>query len=76
MFYFDRPAEFDEFNFEDNPTPSPADANYNPATPGYNPDAPSPQGPYTPQTPGSSYSPYAQPSPSPGSYQGKNMYGT
>lgn len=27
-------------------------------------------GPFTPQTPGTSYSPYAQPSPSPGSYSG------
>ena len=69
-----RSGDFDEFNFDDNqPTQSPADANYNPATPGYNPDVPSPQGPYTPQTPGSTYSPYANPAPSPGGggYQGK-----
>ena len=44
----------------------------NPATPGYHADTPSPIQPYTPQTPGSAYSPYAaHPSPSPSSYQGQ-----
>ena len=62
----------DEFDFKlDESTPSPADYNTNPATPGYQPDTPSPQGPYTPQTPGSAYSPYGQPSPSPTSYNGE-----
>jgi hypothetical protein len=43
----------------------------NPATPGYHADTPSPSGPYTPQTPGTAYSPYANhPTPSPMAYQG------
>jgi len=62
-FFFCRPNEFD-YNFDES-APSPS---YTPnlATPGYNPDTPSPHGPFTPQTPGSSFSPYSNlPTPSP-----------
>ncbi|PVD33727.1 hypothetical protein C0Q70_04987 [Pomacea canaliculata] len=41
----------------------------NPATPGYQADAPSPVGPYTPQTPGSTYSPYHPTTTSPATFQ-------
>lgn len=65
-----RSGDFEDYHF-DEPSPSPT---YNPATPGYQPETP--QGPYTPQTPGSAvmyssdhtYSPYQQ-TPSPASYQ-------
>lgn len=77
MFNF-RSSDFDDYQISD-PSPSPG---YNPATPGYQPDTP--QGPYTPQTPGgagmwkdssaagseSSFSLNPSPSPS-GSYSGK-----
>lgn len=67
------PDDFEDYPF-DNPTPSPT---YNPATPGYQPDTP--QGPYTPQTPGGTnmynsdhtYSPYQQ-TPSPADYPRKS----
>ncbi|GFO29479.1 transcription elongation factor spt5 [Plakobranchus ocellatus] len=55
-------------DFEYYNSPSPADfgaATPNPATPGYHGD--SPHGPFTPQTPGSAYSPY--PAPSPGGFE-------
>lgn len=62
-------GDFEDYPF-DEPSPSPT---YNPATPGYQPDTP--QGPYTPQTPGGAnmynsdhtYSPYQQ-TPSPADY--------
>lgn len=65
-------TDFDDYPF-DEPSPSP---NYNPATPGYQPETP--QGPYTPQTPGAAnmynsdhtYSPYQQ-TPSPADYPSK-----
>ncbi|XP_013782146.1 transcription elongation factor SPT5-like [Limulus polyphemus] len=62
-----RHNDFEDYHFSE-PSPSPG---YNPATPGYQPETP--QGPYTPQTPGMfssdhNYSPY-QPSPSPVGYQ-------
>ncbi|KAK2179528.1 hypothetical protein NP493_486g02048 [Ridgeia piscesae] len=57
-----------EYNFDES-TPSPADYTPNPTTPGYQLDMPSPQGPYTPQTPGSAYSPYHPVAPSPAGYQ-------
>ncbi|XP_070567089.1 transcription elongation factor SPT5-like [Ptychodera flava] len=71
--------EFD-YRFDDS-TPSPAGygSTPNPATPGYSADTPPSNGPYTPATPGNStmysnsdhtYSPYQQPTPSPGGYQG------
>lgn len=63
-----RNNDFD-YHFDDNPSPGDyGGATPNPGTPGYTADTPSPMGPFTPQTPGTSYSPYAQPSPSPGSY--------
>lgn len=65
-----RNNDFD-YHFDDNPSPGDyGGATPNPGTPGYSADTPSPMGPFTPQTPGTSYSPYAQPSPSPGSYSG------
>lgn len=65
-----RNNDFD-YHFDDNPSPGDyGGATPNPGTPGYTADTPSPMGPFTPQTPGTSYSPYAQPSPSPGSYSG------
>ncbi|XP_071104525.1 transcription elongation factor SPT5-like [Haliotis cracherodii] len=63
-----RPNEFD-FNFDESPSPADYATTPNPGTPGYQADTPSPMGPYTPQTPGSAYSPYHQASPSPASYQ-------
>lgn len=71
-----RATEFDDWN--NDPSPSPSGPSYlNPPTPGFaNPDTP--QGPYTPQTPGMyasadhTYSPYGTagtPSPSGASYQ-------
>lgn len=71
------PARVNDFdyNFE-----SPSPGNYdtpNPATPGYPADTPSPiGGPFTPQTPGTSYSPYGgQSSASPGSYHSPSPAG-
>lgn len=72
VFQYRGSGDFDEYPF-DEPSPSP---NYNPATPGYQPDTP--QGPYTPQTPGAAnmynsdhtYSPYQQ-TPSPADYPSK-----
>lgn len=59
-----------EYGYDDSPSPADFGATPNPATPGYHADSPAPQGPYTPQTPGSAYSPY--PAPSPGSYEAQS----
>ncbi|XP_050411493.1 transcription elongation factor SPT5 [Patella vulgata] len=61
-----RANDFD-YAFDDSPSPSGYAATPNPGTPGYQADSPM-GGPYTPQTPGSAYSPYVA-SPSPSSYQ-------
>lgn len=76
-----RPNDFD-YQFED--AQSPGDyggmtpsMTPNPATPGYAADTPSPLGPFTPQTPGASYSPYGHSSPSPsGSFQAASPGGS
>jgi len=62
------PMRISDFDYEyDNAVPS---SGFPPSTPGYNQDTPSPQGPYTPQTPGGTYSPYVNhPTPSPMGYQ-------
>jgi len=62
------PSRSNDFDYmEDSP-----DSYNNPSTPGYNPgDTPSPQGPFTPRTPGSDYGGYSQALQSPGgSFQG------
>lgn len=59
-----------DYGYDDSPSPADFGATPNPATPGYNADSPGPQGPYTPQTPGSAYSPY--PAQSPGSYEAQS----
>ncbi|ESP00239.1 hypothetical protein LOTGIDRAFT_225963 [Lottia gigantea] len=61
-----RANDFD-YQFEDSPSPAGYGSSANPGTPGYQADSPL-AGPYTPQTPGSAYSPYVA-SPSPSSYQ-------
>ncbi|XP_071182024.1 transcription elongation factor SPT5-like isoform X2 [Mytilus edulis] len=69
-----RQNDFD-YNFE---SPSPGNFDTpNPGTPGYPADTPSPiGGPFTPQTPGTSYSPYGgQSSASPGSYHSPSPAG-
>ena len=60
-----------EYDYTFDNTPSPADyaSTPNPSSSNYQADTPSPMGPYTPQTPGSGYSPYHA-SPSPSGYQG------
>lgn len=67
------PSRLNEFDYAFDDTASPADfaATPNAATPGYQTDSPSPVGPYTPQTPGSTYSPYHHTAPSPGTFQDK-----
>ncbi|KAI8781206.1 Transcription elongation factor SPT5 [Biomphalaria glabrata] len=66
------PSRNNDFDFGYDDTSSPADfgATPNPATPGYHADSPGPMGPYTPQTPGSAYSPY--PAPSPGGFEAQS----
>ncbi|XP_005096032.1 transcription elongation factor SPT5 [Aplysia californica] len=59
-----------EYGYDDSPSPADFGATPNPATPGYHADSPGPMGPYTPQTPGSAYSPY--PAPSPGGYEAQS----
>ncbi|RUS84145.1 hypothetical protein EGW08_008119 [Elysia chlorotica] len=59
------PSRNNDFDYYNSPSPADFGANTpNPATPGYHGD--SPHGPFTPQTPGSAYSPY--PAPSPGGF--------
>nr|KAG5709174.1 hypothetical protein BaRGS_028630 [Batillaria attramentaria] len=64
------PSRANDFDYPYDDSASPADyaTTPNPATPGYQADAPSPVGPYTPQTPGSTYSPYHHTTPSPAPY--------
>ncbi|CAG5115436.1 unnamed protein product [Candidula unifasciata] len=64
-----RNNDFD-FNYDDSPSPADFGATPNPATPGYHADSPTPMGPYTPQTPGSAYSPY--PATSPGGFDAQS----
>ncbi|XP_076450911.1 transcription elongation factor SPT5-like isoform X2 [Babylonia areolata] len=65
------PSRMNDFDYNYDDTASPADfaTTPNPATPGYQTDTPSPVGPYTPQTPGSTFSPYHHTAPSPGGFQ-------
>ncbi|BFZ16060.1 hypothetical protein BsWGS_19099 [Bradybaena similaris] len=64
-----RNNDFD-YNYDDSPSPADFGATPNPATPGYHADSPTPMGPYTPQTPGSAYSPY--PATSPGGFDAQS----
>uniref|UniRef100_A0A0B7ANQ2 Transcription elongation factor SPT5 n=1 Tax=Arion vulgaris TaxID=1028688 RepID=A0A0B7ANQ2_9EUPU len=59
-----------EFSYDDSPSPADFGTTPNPATPGYHADSPAPMGPYTPQTPGSVYSPY--PAASPGGFDAQS----
>ncbi|KAK7098266.1 transcription elongation factor SPT5-like [Littorina saxatilis] len=65
------PSRMNDFDYNYDESASPADfaTTPNPATPGYTTDTPSPVGPYTPQTPGSTYSPYHHTAPSPANFQ-------
>ncbi|XP_041365560.1 transcription elongation factor SPT5-like [Gigantopelta aegis] len=67
------PARQNEYDYTFDSTPSPADyaSTPNPSSSNYQADTPSPMGPYTPQTPGSGYSPYHA-SPSPSGYQAQS----
>ncbi|KAK3101764.1 hypothetical protein FSP39_006184 [Pinctada imbricata] len=60
--------DFNDYEFNENPSPADYASTPNPTTPGYQADTPSPLGPFTPQTPGTSYSPYSQTSPSPAGF--------